>query len=113
MFTTVQLFFAGLGLPTLRWTAGLGLIVGLVFLAYGSASIPIIGPYLRDLRSHLLWIAFGVAVFMMGHVIGYKDGVARGKAQQVVIEKVVTKAVTKTTTPKARRQNDRWDKPEH
>jgi hypothetical protein len=113
VWTSIQLAFAGATSYILNWGVWGGLAAGLVFCAFFSNLIPVVGPYLTALRKDLLWAAFGCVLIMFGMHQGGKAATDRCVAQQVVITKVVTKAVHKTTTPAAKRQKDRFDRPEY
>lgn len=113
MFTFLQLAFAGVWTYVWQWGVSVTLIILLVGAAYFTTAIPVIGPYLRDMRAHLLWAAFGIAIFLFGHTVGHRAAMKRVEIKEVIIERTVEKAVKNTTTPKAKRQPDRWDRPEH
>lgn len=113
MFTAIQLAFAGATQYILHWGLFASLAVALAAAGYFTTAVPIIGPYLKDMREHLLWAAFGCVLVMVGMYIGGRDAARRCEAKQIIIEKVVTKAVTKTSTPKAKAQQDRWDREEY
>lgn len=112
-FTSVQLAFAGVTQFIVSWGFFGTVAAGLVAAGYFSKVIPVVGPYLEPIRRDLYWAAFGCVLIMFGMYVGAKDATNRCEIKQAIVEKVVTKAVEKTTTPKAKRQNDRWDKPEY
>jgi hypothetical protein len=113
MFTAIQLAFAGVTHYILHWGLFGGLAIGLAATAWFSQVIPVVGPWLYPIRRDLYWAAFGCVLIVAGMYMGAQDATNRCEAKQLVIEKVVTKAVEQTTTPQAKRQKDRYDKPEY
>ena len=111
--TWLKLTFAGIWVYILHWGVGVAAIILLVAAAFFSNSIPIIGIYLAPLRKDLLWAAGGVALLLIGQVIGAHDATQRCVAKQVVIEKIVNKAVDKTKTPAAKGKKDPFDDPDY
>lgn len=111
--TTLQLAFAGVWQFIFHWGLGIGLIVCLLAAAYFTTAIPIIGPYLTNARKDLLWAAFGVSIFLAGHVIGVKDEANRNNIKTAVIDKKVDTVVKDTMSPAARARLDRWDRKEY
>lgn len=113
MVTSIELALAGLWSYVVSWGLAVALLVGLLAAALFTTAIPVIGPYLKDMRAHLLWAAFGVCLYIGGMYSGGAAEKRRGVAKQVVIEKTVTNAVTKTDSLKYRKMQDRWDKSEY
>lgn len=111
--TTIELALAGVWHYILHWGIGVALIICLLGAAYFTTAVPLIGPSLSGMRKDLCWAAFGVAVFLGGHVVGAKDATNRCVAQRVIVEKTVEKAVVKSTTPKSKAKRDRWDDPKN
>lgn len=119
-YTNVQLAFAGVTQFIVSWGFFGSLAAGLVAAAYFSkliVAVPVVGPlferFIVPIRKDLYWAAFGCVLIMFGMYVGAKDATNRCVAKQVVIEKIVTKAVDKTSTPRAKKQADRWDKTEY
>lgn len=110
---TLQLIFAGIWSQVWHWGTGIGLIILLVALAWFTTAVPVIGPYLTNARRDLLWAASAVAIFLAGQALGSHDEARKNAAKQVVIENRVDAVVEKTTTPAAKAQKDRWNRPEY
>lgn len=99
MFTTISLFFAGLGHVLAPLGAAGGMIAICLFLAYISP----IG------RKTCLWLAFVISMFMAGMLTGIHSEKARVEAQQAVIESAVDKAVKKAESKASKSTADPWD----
>lgn len=109
----INLALAGIWSQVWHWGTCIGLIILMVAAAYFTTSIPLIGKYLDGARKDLLWAAFGIAVFLAGQVLGAHDQARKTVAKQIVVDTQVEKVVKKTTSPKFKKMNDRWDKPEN
>lgn len=107
----VQTTFAGWWAFAWHWGVGVFSIIALVAGAIFSQSIPLIGPYLHEVRKDMLWAAAGIALFLGGQWVGAHDAANRCDKKAVVIEKIVKQVVKGTTTPKAKTQKDKWDDP--
>lgn len=100
MFTSILLLFAGVKNILLH----VGLAGAMIALCLTLAYLSPVG------RKTCLWLAFVIAVFVLGEVIGIHDEKVRVQAQQAVIERTVDKAVKKTEAQSSRRASDPWDK---
>jgi len=109
----LQTTFAGVWAYVFHWGIGIASIILLIAGAIFSQSIPIIGPYLHEIRKDMLWAAFGIALFLGGQWVGNHDAANRCDKKAVVIEKIVKQVVKGTTTPKAATQKDKYDSPDN
>jgi hypothetical protein len=106
----IKMAFAGLWAFIFSWGLGVAIIIGLLAAAYFTTAVPFIGPYLKDARSHLLWAAFVVAVFLAGQYTGAHNATKRHEAQQTIVEQTVDKALDNAKKDKSK---DKWDRPEY
>lgn len=106
-----QMLFAGAWAYIWQWGVCVGLIVVLLLGAYFTTAIPVIGPFLKGMREHLLWAAFGVAIFLAGWTMGAKAATERAEKQSAIVVKTVDKAVEKAK--KGVKQKDPWDRAEY
>lgn len=101
MWTSIMLLFAGVK-EILLHVGVAGVMIALcLLLAYASP----VG------RKTCLWLAFVIAVFLFGEIVGIHDEKVRTNAQSQIVSTSVSKAVTETTTPAARGARDPWDQP--
>lgn len=107
----IQTTTAGLWSFIWHWGVGVASIILLVGGAVFSQSIPLIGPYLHELRKDMLWAAAAIALFLGGQWVGARDAANRCEKKAVVIEKIVKQTVKGVQTPKAATQKDKWDNP--
>ena len=107
----IQTTTAGWLAYIMHWGLGIASIILLVAGAIFSQSIPIIGPYLHEIRKDMLWAAAAIALFLGGQWVGAHDAANRCDKKAVVIEKIVKQVVKGTTTPKAAGQKDKYDSP--
>jgi hypothetical protein len=101
MFTSVLLLFAGVKEILLHAGIAIAMISLCLLLAYASP----VG------RKTCLWLAFVVAVFLFGEIVGIHDEKVRSNAQSQIVSSGVSKAVIETETPKERNARDPWDSP--
>lgn len=104
---------AGIWSQVWHWGTGIGLIIVCLAGAYFTTAIPIIGPYLTNARKDLLWASFGIAVFLAGQALGAHDEARKAVAREALVERQVDTVVEKTKTPRYRKMQDRYDKPEN
>lgn len=100
MFTSIELFFAGVKEILLHAGVAGGTIALCLFLAYASP----VG------RKTCLWLAFVIGMFLFGEIMGIHDEKVRANAQEQVVEQTVDNAVAKTQTQRAQKAKDPWDK---
>lgn len=110
---SLSLLFAGLWAYIWQWGLAFVVMAGLLTAAVMSTAIPVIGPYLGQVRVHLAWAALAIALFMAGWTQGARTASARAEAKQVVIERNVTRAVKEAKDPSINNWPDRWDREDH
>ncbi len=106
----LQWMMAGIWSQVWHWGTGVGVILLLLAMAWFTTAVPLIGPLLTGARTHLLWAAFVVAVFLGGQSLGAHDQSRKDAARKVVIEHQVDAVVEKA---KRTTKRDRWDRPEY
>lgn len=104
---------AGLEAYIWQWGTGIGAIIILVGLAFFSEAIPLIGPKLHELRKDLLWVAGGIALFLLGVADGDRLRGNRDAIQQAEVRSAVHAVVTQSKSPAALKRPDKFNSPEN
>jgi hypothetical protein len=97
-----KLATAGLSDLIWHWGIGVGLIICILAVEYFLGYL----PFVQRIRKDLLWVAFGIAVFLVGEWLGARDMAARCNAQAAVVEGAVNQAVKDANGNPTK---DKWD----
>lgn len=129
MWTTVQLFFAGLWPLVWHWGIAAGIIIlclaAEVAIQLFGSTVPFVGRILVPLQKDLLWVAVAAGLFLYGFSDGVKVEHARSLAQQEALKEQVGNVVNDVLRDPANQPKplikgqkrvlprDRWDSPEN
>ncbi len=117
MWFAIKLFFAGLWPLIFHWGTGVALIVICilleVFAGWLQANIPFFGNFIMRIRRDLLWVAVGIALFLIGGWFTARDMANRCEAQSQVIDRHVKDVVSGVEKPSEQSKPDPWDNPKN
>ena len=86
----IKLALAGLGPLVWHWGIGVGIIIIILAVEWFLGYL----PFVQRIRKDLLWIAFAIAILLLGEWVGKRDADLRCAAKAEVIQSTVDQANT-------------------